>query len=70
MTQITDSLFKQVANEIVPKLRAVVAELGLPEGSFSPSIAMTADVKVDGIFSRVRVKVTLDPDDDVEPETT
>lgn len=63
MTHISDSLFKQVADEIVPKLRAAVEEIGLPLGTVSSSLAMTADVKVDGVFSRVRVQVTLDPDD-------
>lgn len=64
---IPKSLFKTIADEIVPRLRAAIDEMGLAPGDVSPSIAMTATVDVDGLPARVRVDVTLDPDEEVTP---
>lgn len=61
--QIPDALFKQVANECVPRLRRVLADLGFDPGEVSPSLGMTATIDVDGVPARVRVEVILDPDD-------
>lgn len=64
---IPTSLFKTIADEIVPRLRATLDEMGFAPGDVSPSIAMTATVDVDGLPARVRVDVTLDPDEEVTP---
>lgn len=64
MSQIEPSLFAKVAKEVVPGLRRAIEELGFKPGDVSPSAVLTGTVDVDGTPARVRVAVTLDPEDD------
>ena len=60
MTQFPPSLFIQCADMLVPKLREI-ADAGIV-GEVSSS--MTASIKIDGREERVRVTVTLDPEEE------
>lgn len=64
MSKIEPSLFAKVAREIVPGLRRATAEMGFQPGDVSPSAVLTATIDVDGTPARVRVAVTLDPNED------
>lgn len=66
--KISNSLFAQVANECVPKLRNALSAMGLTEEQVSPSLGMTASIDVDGKEARVRLDVTLNPDEDEEDD--
>lgn len=62
--QIDTPVFEHVARNVVPRLRRSLAEMGLKEGDVSPSLTITATVDVDGKPARVRLEVTLDPEED------
>jgi hypothetical protein len=64
MSKIDATLFAKVAREIVPGLRRATEEMGFELGQVSPSVSMTATIDVDGTPARVRLQVTLDPDED------
>lgn len=64
MTELPNSLFVQVAREVVPHLRRAMTELGMPPECASPTMSMTATIEVEGQPARVRVEVTLDPDEE------
>ncbi|CAA2141404.1 hypothetical protein [Hyphomicrobium sp. ghe19] len=61
---IPPKLFRQLCEAVVPKLREGMKELGFEPGVASPSIALTATTKIDGEDARVRIEITLDPDEE------
>lgn len=60
--QMPGSLFRDVAQACVPPMRRSLAELGMSENDVSPSVAMTAEIEIDGKVSGVRVECTLAPE--------
>lgn len=65
MSKIAPSLFEQMARASVPLLRRTISELGLDaDQGASVSAAMTADIEIDGRTERVRVEITLNPEED------
>lgn len=62
--RISTKTFEAAAREVVPGLRAMMADLELSGVDATPSARMTAVIDIDGQPARVRVTVELDPEDD------
>lgn len=62
-TKFPTGLFKQVADTCVPPMRRMLAEMELSEDDVSPTMALTADIEIEGKVSRVRVECTLSPEE-------
>jgi len=67
MEQIPQVLFRQLAEATVPTMRRMLSDMGMTEADISPTVALVANVEIDGVTSRVRVSVTLAPDEDEDP---
>lgn len=63
---LSTKTFVAAARETVPAMRAAMEDLQLDGVEATPSVSMTALIEIDGIESRVRVTVELDPETDDE----
>jgi hypothetical protein len=61
--KISQELFVKAALECVPQLRKALEEMGLDTHLVSPSMSMTGTLYIDGREERIKVEVTLDPED-------
>lgn len=61
------SLFEQMAKAVVPGLRKSVNEMfegtDISADDVSPSVGVTSNIMIEGHSERVRITVTLNPDE-------
>ncbi len=62
--KLSNATLAALAKEMVPQFRELQATLCVPSVVAVPEYTVTAKVVIDGIESRLRVKVEVDPEDD------